>query len=301
MRRFGDNLAIIAIYSHLKLPISPWYMFFLYSFYSFSFYSSYSFSVYSFSFYSFSFYSFSFYSFSLYIHIFYSFSLYFFYMSAFSQHFSQKFEQSTYFFLFIFLYIFLFISLFLFFFSRYFNILIFSTKKRPSVGIREIVYVTPPVQLNPEDGPDCYLDDEHFCRCVRLSVYLSVIDYQNILWLYISIFLSFFMFFFIVLFCSVLFYFVFFSFFSSFFLFLSLFLLLFSIFLWNSLLCDLGFTVHILSPFLPSSSTSFSTSSSTFVSPSLSHINAVQEVRAYVLMSLSIFVSTELSDVITFF
>ena len=48
-----------------------------------------------------------------------------------------------------------------------------SSKKRPSVGIREIVYVTPPVQLNPEDGPDCYLDDEHFCRYVCLSMYWS--------------------------------------------------------------------------------------------------------------------------------
>ena len=45
-----------------------------------------------------------------------------------------------------------------------------SSKKRPSVGVREIVYVPPPVQLNPEESPDCYMDDDHFCRFVPLSV-----------------------------------------------------------------------------------------------------------------------------------
>ena len=45
-----------------------------------------------------------------------------------------------------------------------------SSKKRPSVGVREIVYVPPFVQLNPEESPDCYMDDDHFCRFVPLSV-----------------------------------------------------------------------------------------------------------------------------------
>ena len=48
-----------------------------------------------------------------------------------------------------------------------------------------------------------------------------------------------------------------------------------------SLLCDQGYTVHILTPFLSSPSSSSSTSS-VFIPPPLSHINAIQEVSTYV-------------------